>query len=65
MSVGDFLLKRLAELGARYLFGVPGDTTVLHDKFLRPTAGDCQGSVLQFSKINLVRVVAVANLPQS
>ena len=25
MSVGDFLLKRLAELGARYLFGVPGD----------------------------------------
>jgi indolepyruvate decarboxylase len=24
MSVGDFLLKRLAELGARYLFGVPG-----------------------------------------
>jgi indolepyruvate decarboxylase len=24
-SVGDFLLKRLAELGARYLFGVPGD----------------------------------------
>jgi indolepyruvate decarboxylase len=25
VSVGDFLLKRLAELGARYLFGVPGD----------------------------------------
>jgi indolepyruvate decarboxylase len=25
MSVGDFLLKRLAELDARYLFGVPGD----------------------------------------
>ena len=25
ISVGDFLLKRLAELGARYLFGVPGD----------------------------------------
>ena len=25
MSVGDFLLKRLAELGAQYLFGVPGD----------------------------------------
>jgi indolepyruvate decarboxylase len=25
MSVGDFLLKRLAELGSRYLFGVPGD----------------------------------------
>jgi indolepyruvate decarboxylase len=25
MSVGDFLLKRLAELGARYVFGVPGD----------------------------------------
>jgi hypothetical protein len=25
MSVGDFVLKRLAELGARYLFGVPGD----------------------------------------
>jgi indolepyruvate decarboxylase len=25
MSVGDFLLKRLAELGVRYLFGVPGD----------------------------------------
>jgi thiamine pyrophosphate-dependent acetolactate synthase large subunit-like protein len=27
MSVGDFLLKRLAELGARYLFGVPGDSS--------------------------------------
>jgi hypothetical protein len=25
MSVGDFVLKRPAELGARYLFGVPGD----------------------------------------
>ena len=25
MSVGDFLLKRPAELSARYLFGVPGD----------------------------------------
>jgi indolepyruvate decarboxylase len=25
MSVGEFLLKRLAELGAQYLFGVPGD----------------------------------------
>ena len=25
MSVGDFLLRRLAELGVRHLFGVPGD----------------------------------------
>jgi indolepyruvate decarboxylase len=25
ISAGDFLLKRLAESGARYLFGVPGD----------------------------------------
>ena len=25
MSAGDFLIKRLARLGARYLFGVPGD----------------------------------------
>ena len=25
MSVGDFLLKHLAQLGSRYLFGVPGD----------------------------------------
>jgi TPP-dependent 2-oxoacid decarboxylase len=25
MSVGDFLLRRLAELGVQHLFGVPGD----------------------------------------
>ena len=25
ISVGDFLLRRLAELGVRHLFGVPGD----------------------------------------
>ena len=25
MPVGDFLLRRLAELGSRHLFGVPGD----------------------------------------